>query len=141
MNVVHCLSIICCVPLLAIIILILSRTLPKSWHEVTSCCTAKRYTRPNPKQLGDLKSRKLFRIWHSQSECFMQASCNTEKDRENPKGRASGEASHSPYLKKLPDLRGIPDPSDPSSHYPKVRTYLQTNNNMQVLSLIKIAQM
>lgn len=61
----------------------------------------------------------------------MQASSNAEKDRENLKGRTSGEPSHSPYLKKLPDLRGGADPNEPLSHYPKVFTYLQTDTNMQ----------
>jgi hypothetical protein len=89
--------------------------------------TVAKYARPAAKQQGDLQTRSFFRLWHSQSECFVQASCNPEKDREHPLGRDSGEPAHGPYLKKLPDLGEDPDPSDPTNHFPKVKNYPPLN--------------
>lgn len=67
-----------------------------------------------------LRTNTPFRLFHSQTESFLNASCDADKDRRFQLGRNNGrEPAHVPYLKKLPDHGEEPDPSDPHNHYPK----------------------
>jgi hypothetical protein len=91
-----------------------------------------------------LHTSAYFRLYHSQSECFVQASSDSEKDRlanttastltsslsgtevieslthfgENDEKlsavRENGDPAHIPFLKKLSDLGENPDPTDPT---------------------------
>ena len=78
-----------------------------------------------------LRTGRPFRLYHSQSESFVSASCDEEKDRKSPEGReslplrtaaaANGSfklPAHCPYLKRLKAFQDTltPQPSDPSNH-------------------------
>jgi len=90
--------------------------------------TVAKFARFGVKDASSFKTSVPFRLYHSQSEAFVHASCDAEKDRTNPGGRqadaSSGGAglvlpSHCPYLKKLPQTGESPDPTDPAHHSAK----------------------
>ena len=59
-----------------------------------------------------------FRLYHSQAESFIQASCNADKDEKGAVVREKVNGTnyphgHIPYLKGLADLGDDPDPSNP----------------------------
>ena len=81
--------------------------------------TVTKFARFGHAEAGLMRTGDPFRLYHSQSESFVQASCDAEKDRRNPQGREGGVPTHLPYLKQLPDLGEDPDPTDPKNHFPK----------------------
>lgn len=64
-----------------------------------------------------------FRLYHSQSEAFVQASCNLDKDQCPKRVPLSGTQlelpPHLPYLRLLDDTGEEPDPTDPRNHTSK----------------------
>ena len=58
-----------------------------------------------------------FRLYHSQAESFLQASCDPDKgkytERVRPDGSGMPMAGHIPYLKMMADNGGDPDPTNP----------------------------
>jgi hypothetical protein len=46
-----------------------------------------KFARFRPKDSALLKTSVPFRLYHSQSEAFVHASCDAEKDRTHPNGR------------------------------------------------------
>ena len=86
----------------------------------------RKYGRVLPSEAGLLRTGSNFRLYHSQAEAFVMASCDAEKDRRYPRGRQKAQAGgaggpcHVPYLKKLPHARhGEADPADPAHLFPK----------------------
>ena len=72
-----------------------------------------RYARYDASDINLLKTRQPFRLYHSQAESFVHASCNREKDRAPGDPRAleqQTELRHAPFLKKMTD-----DGEDPVS--------------------------
>jgi hypothetical protein len=65
-----------------------------------------------------LRTGASFRLYHSQSESFVNASCDPEKDRQSWL-REGNEPAHIPYLRKLPDTGKDPDPTDPAHRVAK----------------------
>jgi hypothetical protein len=78
-----------------------------------------KYARFGPQFSNVLQTSAPFRLYHSQSESFVQASSDAEKDRRNADIRDGGDPCHVPFLKKLPDLGENPDPTDPLHQVPK----------------------
>jgi hypothetical protein len=78
-----------------------------------------KYARFGPNDALVLRTSAPFRLYHSQSESFVQASSDPEKDRRNGDVREDGDPCHVPFLKKLPDMGDTPDPTDPKHQVPK----------------------
>jgi hypothetical protein len=66
----------------------------------------------------EMHTRTPFRLYHSQSESFMHASCDPEKSVRGEK-REHGLPVHTPYLKILADRGADPDPANPMNHLSK----------------------
>lgn len=66
-----------------------------------------------------LRTSAPFRLYHSQSESFFQASCDPDKGHRKREAREDDDLSHVPYLKKLTNLLESPDPTDPEHQTPK----------------------
>ena len=56
--------------------------------------TLAKFARFGPKDASMLKTSVPFRLYHSQSESFIHASCDAEKDRAHPDGRKVGKQSN-----------------------------------------------
>ena len=78
----------------------------------------RRYAHFDKKDVNSLRVGEGFRLYHSQAESFIHASCNPDKGgkgavvREKVNGTIFPHG-HIPYLKGLADLGEDPDPSNP----------------------------
>ena len=99
---------------------------------VSSTWKVEKYARFDAKECELYHTGAAFRLYHTQSESFVNASCDAEKDRRyahagrDPRKnqqyahgdatregvpRAGGDPAHIPYLKTLPDHGDDPDPT------------------------------
>ena len=87
-----------------------------------------KYGRFSEKERSLYQTGSMFRLYHTQSDSFVSASSDSEKDRRFASAvagaglasvRKGGHAAHIPYLKSLPDRGDDPDPSDPTYHSAK----------------------
>jgi hypothetical protein len=66
------------------------KTLETNLSPQFAAFTLAKFARFGPKDASVLKTSVPFRLYHSESESFIHASCDAEKDRAHPDGRKVG---------------------------------------------------